>query len=102
VDAAHKQFELALADEPLKTTSIKGLQEKPRAFEAYLDFIGEQTAPSPIGGCICKNGGGIYPWRFKEIIDYPEQLFGTDVLEHLLLLLFEIWRRDCKLAGTRW
>lgn len=43
VDAASQQFVVELANEPLKTIPIKGLQQKPMSFAAYLDFICAQA-----------------------------------------------------------
>lgn len=43
VEAATQQFVVELANEPLKTIPIKGLQQAHMSFEAYLDFICEQA-----------------------------------------------------------
>lgn len=43
VDAANQQFKVELANKPLKTIPIKGLERRQMTFEAYLDFICKQA-----------------------------------------------------------
>jgi hypothetical protein len=43
LEAANQQFKVELANEPLKTIPIKGLEQRLMAFEAYLDFICKQA-----------------------------------------------------------
>jgi len=43
VDAANKQFKVELAEKPLKTIPIKGLEHGQMSFERYLEFIGKQA-----------------------------------------------------------
>ena len=43
VDAAHQQFNVELANKPLKTIPIKGLEHRRMSFEEYLDFICQQA-----------------------------------------------------------
>ena len=43
VDAANKQFKVELANQPLKTISLKGLEHRQMTFEEYLDFICKQA-----------------------------------------------------------
>jgi hypothetical protein len=43
VDAANQQFRVELANKPLKTIPIKGLEQRQMAFAEYLDFICKQA-----------------------------------------------------------
>ena len=43
VDATNQQFKVELADKPLKTIPIKGLEYGPMSFEDYLEFICQQA-----------------------------------------------------------
>jgi hypothetical protein len=43
VDAVNQQFKVELANQPLKTIPIKGLEHRQMSFDEYLDFIGKQA-----------------------------------------------------------
>jgi hypothetical protein len=43
VDATHKQFKVELAQKPLKTIPIKGLEHRQLSFDEYLEFICQQA-----------------------------------------------------------
>jgi hypothetical protein len=43
VDAAGQQFKVELANKPLKTIPIKGLEHRQMSFDHYLDFICQQA-----------------------------------------------------------
>jgi hypothetical protein len=43
VDAANQQFKVELANQPLKTIPLKGLEHRQISFDEYLEFICKQA-----------------------------------------------------------